>query len=84
MGPLNQVLALPGASVNAKMSDKAVAFNSTTNSDSPSIIGPSGSILLGLYGTAGMMVFPKGSTSYIASMAAVGTGALTYYYNYFG
>jgi len=66
------------------MTDKAVAFNATSTSDNPPIIGPTGSILLGLYGTAGMMVFPKGSTSYNASMLAVGTGALTYYYNYFG
>jgi lysozyme family protein len=66
------------------MSDKAVAFNATSTSDNPPIIGPTGSILLGLYGTAGMMVFPKGSTPYTASMAAVGTGALAYYYNYFG
>jgi len=65
------------------MTDKGVAFNSTLIADAPSIIGPTTSLLLGLYGASGMLLFPRGSTQHLASMAAVGTGAVTYYYTYF-
>ena len=66
------------------MSEKAVPFNASTTADVPSIVSPTYSILMGLYGTAAMLLADPGSTLQRVGMLTTLTGGATYYYTFFG
>lgn len=60
-----------------------VDFNSTQTTDNPPPVTASTSVLLGIYGIAGMLLADKGTTPYMASAVTTAAGAGFYYMNYF-
>lgn len=85
----NRMKGVPG--IRSRRSDvvvdavgeDGVAFNTTTTTKKADYFGASEAILMGLYGTAAMLVAPKESPMYYAGSAAVVAGALGYYNIYF-